>query len=145
MNIQGGKGLLSIPGSIAILLTLIISIIFITACNSEPSVPDLPVGQVKGSVSFEEELGDPEVIFLGIDYDGYYGFDLQWQWVVKADEFSFEDVPPGEYGLIGAWERRGILYTWVIEKDGEIYTFTMPEEKGIDLGYIGVCGAQQEP
>ncbi len=102
----------------------------------------IPAGQV-GGVLVEED-GQPYgartvSLFLATVVDEARGqVELNTTWKSRLDEsgsFSFEDVPSDRYCLAVFCHRRGALLGFVFDGGG-LYTFSMPENAGVNLGSI---------
>ena len=52
-----------------------------------------------------------------------------------SGSFLIEDVPEGRYYLVVFCNRRGVFLGFILD-DGGLFTFTMPEGGGINLGKV---------
>lgn len=102
----------------------------------------IPAGQVGGMLVDDD--GQPfgartMSLFLATVVDETRGqVELNTTWKSRLDDrgsFSFEDVPAGRYCLAVFCHRRGALLGFVFDGGG-LYTFSLPEDAGVNLGSI---------
>ncbi|MBN1304372.1 MAG: hypothetical protein JXA13_08045 [Anaerolineales bacterium] len=127
-------------------ISLLASMLLLVSCTQ--ASPALPAGQVNGRLVANGKPLSGVTVYIAIAPQEGTGSTWVKMNNTTADEsgnFIYENMAPGNYLLmVGGKEALGSSFKYVI-KDGERYTFELPEEKGIDLGEVDATVTRGNP
>ena len=110
--------------------------LLLASCSSE-----LQEGQIRGILLRDGEPFENNQIALAINAEGKDINDVEMLYITTDEKGAFEcnDCPAGEYWILYPQISftAGLTLEAVLQ-DGEIFSFTLPEGLGIDVGTIDV-------
>jgi hypothetical protein len=119
---------------------LMVALLLASCAPSQPPLPaPLPAGQIKGTLVANGEPIAGTLLYIAIaPQDGAGSVWVQMHDATADGDgnFIYENMEPGKYMLmLGEKGPSGLSIKYVM-KDGDRFTFELPEGSGVDLGEV---------